>query len=111
MNTLFFIYATTLQRALERFSEGWGGSRPTSEISEEIEGKIRQRLLPTVVKSGIFWIPVSSLNFQFVPADFRVVTVSLASLVWNTSLSLINAGKVDLQSVFWPAMSKGIDLV
>ena len=111
MNTLFFIYATTLQRALERVSEGRGGSRQTSEISEEIEGKIRQRLLPTVVKSGIFWIPVSSLNFQFVPADFRVVTVSLASLVWNTSLSLINAGKVDLQSVFWPAMSKGIDLV
>lgn len=54
-----------------------------------VADRLEACLLPTVMKSACFWIPVTTVNFQCVPAAYRVVYTSVAAVAWNTALSLI----------------------
>ena len=46
--------------------------------------------LPRVLTSSLcFWGPINVINFRFAPPDVRVVFTSVASVMWNTYLSIV----------------------
>lgn len=42
----------------------------------------KQKILPTFVRSCLFWLPAQSLNFLFIPPKFRVIYVGTCSFLW-----------------------------
>lgn len=58
---------------------------------DEVPGKIRTDLLPTLVKGWSFWVPASSVNFYAVPLQHQVLYMSSCGLVWGTILSLASS--------------------
>ena len=58
---------------------------------QQIEQKICKRDLVSLWKESIiFWIPVSLLNFRFVPPAFQPFVVFLAHPCWQTRMSFVN---------------------
>ena len=49
--------------------------------------------LPTLKTSLMVWPPANLVNYQFVPADKRILFISCISLAWNVFIrySSINA--------------------
>ncbi len=58
-------------------------------VSALVRAKVEAELLPTMAKSAMFWIPISTLNFHFVPLHYRVMVASVMSVAWHTILSLV----------------------
>ena len=58
---------------------------------DEVPGKIRNDLLPTLFKGWSFWVPASSVNFYAVPLQHQVLYMSTCGLVWGTILSLASS--------------------
>ena len=46
-------------------------------------------LLPTVVRSCMFWSVVQTLNFKLLPPKYGVLCTNAAFVVWTTYLSLV----------------------
>lgn len=51
--------------------------------------RVRTDLAPTMLVSAVFWMPLQFVNFRFVPAPYRVLTVNAALMVWTIYLSAI----------------------
>ena len=100
MNIVFFSYATaveyrcgSLQGAGEETHENSGAAVQRSfsdpRLRLLIEKKIRDDVLTTISTSALFWIPITTINFQFVPLNFRTIFASSMGVCWNTFLSWI----------------------
>lgn len=59
------------------------------EGREDLFAEMRSKYLKTFQTSCLFWLPVQSVNFVFVPPAARVVYVGTSSLVWANILCWI----------------------
>lgn len=61
---LFYIGMSVMERAADPFQE------------------CREKFLDTFGRSCLFWLPAQSVNFMWVPPQFRVVYIGACALVW-----------------------------
>ncbi|XP_059622840.1 mpv17-like protein [Phlebotomus argentipes] len=61
----------------------------TMEGAEDKLQECREKILPTFVRSCLFWLPVQSLNFVFIPPAFRVTFMGVAAFAWVNILCWI----------------------
>ncbi|SPP89764.1 mpv17-like protein isoform X1 [Drosophila guanche] len=59
------------------------------EGSEDILLELREKFLPTFVRSCIFWLPAQVLNFSLVAPRFRVIYMGVCGLIWVNILCWI----------------------
>jgi protein Mpv17 len=55
--------------------------------------KLRAKFKPTLVGAWKFWPLVNSINFWFVPLQFRVLYMNVLSLLWSGYLTYVNSSK------------------
>uniref|UniRef100_A0A8C4R4H8 Mpv17-like protein 2 n=1 Tax=Eptatretus burgeri TaxID=7764 RepID=A0A8C4R4H8_EPTBU len=51
--------------------------------------EIKQKFLTYILADWLFWPPVQTVNFLFVPAKFRVLGVCLSTIIFDTFLSYL----------------------
>lgn len=59
------------------------------EGSEDTFLELREKFLPTFVRSCIFWLPAQALNFTLVAPRFRVIYMGVCGLIWVNILCWI----------------------
>ncbi|EDV52104.1 mpv17-like protein isoform X1 [Drosophila erecta] len=52
------------------------------EGSEDISLELREKFVPTFMRSCIFWLPAQALNFSLVAPRFRVIYMGICGLIW-----------------------------
>ncbi|EDX10540.1 mpv17-like protein isoform X1 [Drosophila simulans] len=52
------------------------------EGSEDIFLELREKFVPTFMRSCIFWLPAQALNFSLVAPRFRVIYMGICGLIW-----------------------------
>jgi len=57
-----------------------------------VADSLKMTYAPTLMRGWMVYVPTQLINFTLVPPQFRFVFVSAVSLVWNTYLSVVNAG-------------------
>jgi protein Mpv17 len=55
--------------------------------------KLSTKFKPTLIGAWKFWPPVNSINFYFVPLQFRVLYMNVLSLLWSGYLTFVNSAK------------------
>ncbi|KAG7353646.1 Mpv17 / PMP22 family protein [Nitzschia inconspicua] len=55
--------------------------------------KMRTKFKPTLLNAWKFWPAVNSINFYFVPLQFRVLYMNALSLLWSGYLTHVNSTK------------------
>ena len=87
INGGFLAYTTFLEALLSKKS--------TVKVEDTLalcRARVTEQLfedLPQVFKrSCMWWLPVNSLNFLFVPTDMRVLPTIFASMLWSAYISL-----------------------
>lgn len=58
---------------------------------EQAHDRIQQNWYNTVIVNWRIWVPIQLLNFSVVPPQYRILTVAIGGLAWNTFLALRNA--------------------
>lgn len=58
--------------------------------------KLRTRFRSTLFGAWRFWPMANSINFWFVPIQFRVLYMNILSLVWTGYLTFVNSKKISL---------------
>ncbi|KAI8138425.1 hypothetical protein BJV82DRAFT_481784, partial [Fennellomyces sp. T-0311] len=56
----------------------------------EIQSKFKNGYIPTITTAYKFWPAVQFVNFYFVPLQYRIIVMNVASLGWNANLSMAN---------------------
>ena len=54
-----------------------------------LRDKYRADLLPTIVRSCLYWSVVQATNFRFLPQQYGVVWTNGAFVIWTTFLCLV----------------------
>jgi hypothetical protein len=72
------------------FLEGVTGKRPLTNFTGQVEQRLRDRFLPTLLSDWSFWPPVQAVNFWFLPPQFRILWINWTNFVWNIWLSHLN---------------------
>jgi hypothetical protein len=62
----------------------------------DISNKLRRNYVSTLIANWSVWPAIQFVNFLWVPPHLRILLVNSASIIWNTFLSLQNAGKRSL---------------
>ncbi|GBF90193.1 hypothetical protein Rsub_03326 [Raphidocelis subcapitata] len=62
--------------------------------AQQIPGKIRRDMVPSMVNGWKFWVPAASINFYFVPLDKQVLYMSACGVLWTAYLSYASANAV-----------------
>ena len=62
----------------------------TARKGQALLAKYRVDLLPTCLRSCLFWSVVQTINFSLLPARFGVLFTNAAFVLWTTYLSLIS---------------------
>ncbi|XP_043649031.1 mpv17-like protein isoform X2 [Drosophila teissieri] len=52
------------------------------EGSEDVFLELREKFVPTFMRSCIFWLPAQALNFSLVAPRFRVIYMGICGLIW-----------------------------
>ncbi|XP_030375363.1 mpv17-like protein isoform X2 [Scaptodrosophila lebanonensis] len=52
------------------------------EGSEDIFLELREKLLPTFIRSCCFWLPVQALNFRLVLPQYRIIYMGICGFIW-----------------------------
>ncbi|XP_017086236.1 mpv17-like protein isoform X1 [Drosophila eugracilis] len=52
------------------------------EGTEDTFLELREKFVPTFVRSCIFWLPAQALNFSLVAPRFRVIYMGVCGLIW-----------------------------
>ena len=55
----------------------------------QLVDKYRRDLLPTIMRSCLFWSAVQSVNFTIIPPQFGVLWTNAAFVLWTTYLSFV----------------------
>eukprot|EP00039_Didymoeca_costata_P025206 m.12636 g.12636 ORF g.12636 m.12636 type:complete len:181 (+) comp4697_c0_seq1:197-739(+) len=79
LNAGFLLFTYTFEKL-------WNRQTPNKN---EIMAKLNLDLNSLIGSSLMFWLPVNTMNFVFVPPQYRVLPTIFASLVWATYLSLV----------------------
>ncbi|XP_015370682.1 PREDICTED: mpv17-like protein 2 [Diuraphis noxia] len=58
----------------------------------QIQKKLENNYVKVMFTSYLIWPTVQTFNFTIVPQQYRVLTVQIVSLAWNTYLSYISVG-------------------
>lgn len=66
------------------------------EQAPDIFAELKEKFVPTFLRSCLFWIPAQTANFMLIPPRFRVVYVGTCSFVWVNILCYIK--RQDLKS-------------
>lgn len=69
--------------------EGGGGG--DSDWVSRAKNKLQTKFKPTLVGAWKFWPAVNSVNFYFVPLQFRVLYMNILSLFWSGYLTYVNS--------------------
>jgi protein Mpv17 len=51
--------------------------------------RARSMYIPLIKRNYFFWLPMQFVQFLFIPADWQILYISLASLLWTVILSSI----------------------
>jgi len=65
-------------------------SLTTTGTLEQALASVQTKLVPTVQKSLILWVPAQYVNFMYVPLELKVLYGNVVALLWNVYFSLIN---------------------
>lgn len=57
----------------------------------QAKDKLRTKFKPTLIGAWKFWPAVNSVNFYFVPLQFRVLYMNILSLLWSGYLTYVNS--------------------
>ncbi|XP_055906396.1 mpv17-like protein [Eupeodes corollae] len=76
--------------------------------------ELREKFLPTFVRSCIFWLPVQTANFIMIPPRFRVIYMGVCGFMWvnilcwikRQQVTVLAAAGVDVPSAT-PAIATG----
>uniref|UniRef100_A0A1L8D9B9 Putative conserved plasma membrane protein n=1 Tax=Nyssomyia neivai TaxID=330878 RepID=A0A1L8D9B9_9DIPT len=66
----------------------------TMEGAEDKFAEFRQKFLPTFARSCVFWVPIQTLNFTFIPPTYRIVFMGMCSFVWINILCWVKRQNV-----------------
>ncbi|KAL5233606.1 hypothetical protein ACI65C_001016 [Semiaphis heraclei] len=58
----------------------------------QIQKKLEDNYVKVMLTSYLIWPAVQTFNFTIVPQQYRVLTVQIVSLAWNTYLSFMSVG-------------------
>ncbi|CAI6375194.1 unnamed protein product [Macrosiphum euphorbiae] len=58
----------------------------------QIQKKLEDNYVKVLLTSYTIWPAVQALNFTIIPQHYRVLTVQIVSLAWNTYLSFMSVG-------------------
>ena len=83
-NAAFLTLTTTAEMKL--FKKSTADGKPLSKV---LATKMEQDLPRIMLGSLIWWSPINIINFMLTPPQYRIAVASMAALVWNTFLSLI----------------------
>lgn len=61
----------------------------------------KSEIWPIMSKGWPFWISFMYLNFKFVPLNFRLLTIQIADIIWNSFLSWYSS-QVNLKNAVKP---------
>ena len=56
--------------------------------------ELREKFLPTFVRSCVFWLPVQTANFIMIPPRFRVIYMGVCGFMWVNILCWIKRQQV-----------------
>jgi len=56
-------------------------------VAAEISSKLRHNLVPVIMSSALFWIPVNTLNFAFCPPQYRILPSIIGGCLWGWYIS------------------------
>jgi len=77
-------------------------SHSLGEIQQKVKTKLSHDLVPSWLACTLFWTPVHSINFYFIPPLYRVLFASCAQFFSNTFLSYMQfGGLLDLIRSKW----------
>lgn len=62
-------------------------NRSSTEIKEHVANNYQ----PTLLANWSVWPAFQYVNFRYMPADYRLLTVNTISIAWNTFLSVMNS--------------------
>lgn len=51
--------------------------------------ELKEKFVPTFTRSCLFWLPAQTINFYWVPPQFRIVYIGTCSLMWANILCWI----------------------
>jgi hypothetical protein len=58
--------------------------------------KLQTKFKPTLLSAWKFWPAVNSVNFYFVPLQFRVLYMNVLSLLWSGYLTYVNSAQISV---------------
>lgn len=64
---------------------------------EESEERAKNMYIPLLKRNYFYWLPVQFFQFLVVPADYQILFISVASLVWTVILSSLASGQPQQQ--------------
>lgn len=64
------------------------------EMREHPFEECQKKILPTFVRSCMFWLPAQTVNFLLVPPHLRIVYMGCASFCWVNILCYIKRQKI-----------------
>ncbi|EDW79444.2 uncharacterized protein Dwil_GK20482 [Drosophila willistoni] len=68
------------------------------EGSDDIFLELREKFMPTFVRSCIFWLPAQALNFSLVAPRFRVIYMGVCGLIWVNIMCWIKRQRLTTSS-------------
>lgn len=51
--------------------------------------ELREKFVPTFLRSCIFWLPAQALNFMFIAPRFRIIYMGICGMIWVNILCYI----------------------
>lgn len=59
--------------------------------------ELREKFVPTFIRSCMFWLPATTMNFMLVSPKFRVIYVGTCALIWVNILCWIKRQNITEQ--------------
>ncbi|CAH1638593.1 unnamed protein product [Spodoptera littoralis] len=64
------------------------------EGQQDIFAELRHKYVKALMANQVFWLPVQSINFSFIPSHLRVTYVASASFIWINVLCYIKRQQI-----------------
>lgn len=61
---------------------------------KNVQDELQAKYKTAFIANQFFWIPAQTVNFMFVPGQFRVAYISIVSFVWINVLCFIKRQKI-----------------
>jgi protein Mpv17 len=67
--------------------------------ADQVVGKIKKDMFPTLVNGWKFWVPAACINFFLVPVNYQVLWMSLCGVLWTGYISFASYNSANAISV------------